>query len=57
MPAARVGHIGLYRDPDHPDGDRVLLQGAGAIWDDREVIAVDPMLATAHFRHRGGGTG
>ena len=47
LPSARVGHIGLYRDP-------VTL---GAIeyyfkipkeFGDRDVIAVDPMLATGH---------
>ena len=29
VPAARVAHIGLYRDPDTLDGRRILLQGAG----------------------------
>ena len=47
MPAARVGHIGLYRDP-------VTLMAVEYYFkvpedlEDREVIAVDPMLATAH---------
>ena len=29
VPGARVGHIGLYRDPENPCGHRVLLQDAG----------------------------
>jgi uracil phosphoribosyltransferase len=28
VPGARVGHIGMYRDPDTLQADRVLLQSA-----------------------------
>ncbi len=28
LPSARVGHVGLYRDPNDAPGGRVLLQGA-----------------------------
>ena len=45
VPAARVGHIGLYRDPEtlHPVEYYCKLPGD---IDDREVIVLDPMLAT-----------
>lgn len=47
MPAARVGHIGLYRDPD----TLVPVEYYLKLPDDlanRRVIVVDPMLATGH---------
>ena len=47
VPAARVGHIGLYRDPDTLMAVEYYFKVPGDL-DDREVIAVDPMLATAH---------
>ena len=47
MPAARVGHIGLYRDPVTLLAIEYYFKVPEDL-DDREVIAVDPMLATAH---------
>ena len=47
MPAARVGHIGLYRDPVTLMAIEYYFKVPENL-DDREVIAVDPMLATAH---------
>lgn len=47
VPSARVGHVGLYRDP-------VTLQAVEYYFkmptgmNERDVIAVDPMLATGH---------
>ena len=45
MPAAKVGHIGLYRDPEtaEPVGYYCKLPADCA---NREVFVVDPMLAT-----------
>ena len=45
VPSARVGHIGLYRDPEtlHPVEYYCKLP---ADIEEREVIVVDPMLAT-----------
>ena len=31
VPSARVGHIGLYRDPRHAAGDRILSEAARTI--------------------------
>ena len=47
VPAARVGHIGLYRDPETLMAIEYYFKVPEHL-DDREVIAVDPMLATAH---------
>ena len=47
MPAARVGHIGLYRDPETLMAIEYYFKVPEHL-EDREVIAVDPMLATAH---------
>jgi len=47
MPGARVGHIGLYRDPE----TLVPVEYYLKLPDDlahRRVIVVDPMLATGH---------
>jgi uracil phosphoribosyltransferase len=47
VPAARVGHIGLYRDPE----TLVPVEYYLKLPDDlpnRRVIVVDPMLATGH---------
>ena len=47
MPSARVGHVGLYRDPE----TLVAVEYYFKVPDDlgaRPVIAVDPMLATAN---------
>ncbi len=47
VPAARVGHIGLYRDPE----TLVAVEYYCKLPEDvavREVIILDPMLATGH---------
>lgn len=45
VPAARVGHIGLYRDPDTLKPVEYYCKLPGDI-EEREVIVLDPMLAT-----------
>lgn len=45
IPGARVGHIGLYRDPDTLEPVEYYCKLPKEIAD-REVIVVDPMLAT-----------
>lgn len=45
VPAAKVGHIGLYRDPATLKPVEYYCKLPGDI-DDREVIVLDPMLAT-----------
>ncbi len=47
IPSARVGHIGLYRDPETLMAVEYYFKVPEGL-DDREVIAIDPMLATAH---------
>jgi len=47
VPSARVGHIGLYRDPETLEAVEYYLKLPEDIGD-RKVIAVDPMLATAN---------
>ncbi len=47
VPSARVGHIGLYRDPETLAAVEYYLKLPDGI-DEREVIAVDPMLATGN---------
>lgn len=47
VPSARVGHIGLYRDPKTLEAVQYYLKLPEDIGD-RKVIAVDPMLATAN---------
>src|SRR3978361_346615 len=47
VPSARVGHIGLYRDPATPQPVEYYLKLPSDIAD-RLVILVDPMLATGH---------
>ncbi len=47
LPSARVGHVGLYRDP----GTRVAVEYYLKVPDDiaeRRVIVADPMLATGN---------
>ena len=47
VPAAKIGHIGLFRDPD----TKTSVQYYSKLPDDvseRDVIIVDPMLATGH---------
>ncbi|MCD7715033.1 MAG: uracil phosphoribosyltransferase [Lachnospiraceae bacterium] len=45
MPAAKVGHIGLYRDPETLKPVEYYCK-LPADCDEREVFVVDPMLAT-----------
>ncbi|MEM6487366.1 MAG: uracil phosphoribosyltransferase [Pseudomonadota bacterium] len=47
VPHARVGHIGLYRDPHTLVAVEYYLKVPSDI-EDRPVIVVDPMLATAN---------
>ncbi|MDG2198568.1 MAG: uracil phosphoribosyltransferase [SAR324 cluster bacterium] len=47
IPSARVGHIGLYRDPATLAAVEYYLKLPEMI-DQRLVIALDPMLATGH---------
>jgi uracil phosphoribosyltransferase len=47
LPAARVGHIGLYRDPATLAAVEYYFKVPEDIAD-RLVIVVDPMLATGH---------
>ena len=47
IPSARVGHIGLYRDPVTLAAVEYYLKLPELI-DQRLVIALDPMLATGH---------
>ncbi|MBO0742811.1 MAG: uracil phosphoribosyltransferase [Hyphomicrobiaceae bacterium] len=46
-PSARVGHIGLYRDPNTLEAIEYYCKVPSDI-SDRLVILVDPMLATGH---------
>ena len=45
VPSARVGHIGLYRDPESLQPVEYYCKLPSDI-DDRDVFVVDPMLAT-----------
>lgn len=45
IPAAKVGHIGLYRDPDTLEPVEYFCKLPADI-EEREIILVDPMLAT-----------
>ena len=45
IPAAKVGHIGLYRDPDTFEPVEYYCK-LPADCNEREVFVVDPMLAT-----------
>ncbi len=47
VPSARVGHIGLYRDPETLTAIEYYLKLPDDI-DARRTIVVDPMLATAN---------
>jgi uracil phosphoribosyltransferase len=47
VPSARVGHIGLYRDPDTLVPVEYYLKLPEDL-PNRRVIVVDPMLATGH---------
>lgn len=45
VPAARVGHIGLYRDPETLEAVEYFAKMPQDI-NERQIIVVDPMLAT-----------
>jgi len=47
VPSARVGHVGLYRDPKTLEAVEYYFKVPG-VMGDRDVIVVDPMLATGH---------
>jgi len=47
VPSARVGHVGLYRDPRTLQAVEYYFKMPADITD-RDVIVCDPMLATAH---------
>ncbi len=47
IPSARVGHVGLYRDPATLDAIEYYFKLPEQM-EDRDCIVVDPMLATGH---------
>lgn len=47
VPGARVGHIGLYRDPRTLVAVEYYFKMPTGL-DERDVVVVDPMLATGH---------
>jgi uracil phosphoribosyltransferase len=47
VPGARVGHIGLYRDPKTLVAVEYYFKMPGEL-QERDVVVVDPMLATGH---------
>ena len=47
VPGARVGHIGLYRDPKTLEAVEYYFKMPKAL-EERDVIVVDPMLATGN---------
>ncbi len=47
VPAARVGHIGLYRDPETLEAVEYYFKVPGYLGD-RMVVVADPMLATGN---------
>lgn len=47
VPSARVGHIGLYRDPETLEAIEYYFKVPPDMAD-RDVLVVDPMLATGH---------
>jgi uracil phosphoribosyltransferase len=47
VPSARVGHIGLYRDPETLEAVEYYFKVPEQMAD-RDALAVDPMLATGH---------
>jgi uracil phosphoribosyltransferase len=47
VPSARVGHVGLYRDPESLRAVEYYFKVPGRL-SDRLVVIVDPMLATGH---------
>ena len=51
IPAAKVGHIGLYRDPETLKPVEYYCK-LPSDCHEREIFVVDPMLATAVPRRR-----
>ncbi|NCQ35368.1 uracil phosphoribosyltransferase [bacterium] len=47
LPSARVGHVGLYRDPKTLEAVEYYFKVPKEM-QDRDVVVVDPMLATGH---------
>ncbi len=47
IPSARVGHVGLYRDPETLEAVEYYFKVPEHM-DERDAIVVDPMLATGH---------
>lgn len=47
IPSARVGHVGLYRDPETLEAIQYYFKMPEHM-SDRHAIVVDPMLATGH---------
>jgi uracil phosphoribosyltransferase len=47
VPGARVGHIGLYRDPATLQAVQYYFKMPSQM-EDRDVVVVDPMLATGN---------
>ncbi len=45
VPSARVGHVGMYRDPETHEPHEYYCKLPDSI-DQRDVLVVDPMLAT-----------
>lgn len=45
IPSARVGHIGLYRDPETLEAVEYYAKFPSDI-EEREILVIDPMLAT-----------
>ncbi len=48
IPSARVGHVGIYRDPDTLVAVEYYFKVPEEL-EERPVIVVDPMLATANY--------
>lgn len=47
LPSARVGHVGLYRDPTTLDAVEYYIK-LPSEFTDRDAIVIDPMLATGN---------
>jgi uracil phosphoribosyltransferase len=47
IPSARVAHVGLYRDPETLQPVEYYFKAPDHL-DERDVLVVDPMLATGH---------
>lgn len=47
IPSARVGHVGLYRDPDTLEAVEYYYKVPN-LMEERLIVVVDPMLATAN---------